>query len=49
LVVETLGERDDGVELSLDFRPQHAEDRAVQEDVFAPGQLGMKARADLQQ
>ena len=29
--------------------PAHAEDRAVQEDVLAPRQLGVEARADLEQ
>ena len=35
--------------LALDLAPLHAEDRAVQEDVLAAGELGMEARADLEQ
>ena len=35
--------------LLLDLGASHAEDRAVQEDVLAPGQLGVEARADLEQ
>ncbi len=44
-----LRERDDLVELARDLARAHAQDRAVQEDVLAPGQLGMEAGADLQQ
>ena len=33
----------------VDLRPPHAEDRAVQVDVLAPGQLGVEAGADLEQ
>ncbi len=44
-----FGERDDLVELPFDFRPLHAEDRAVQEDVLAAGQLGMEAGADFEE
>ena len=44
-----LGELDDLVELALDLPPLHAEDRAVEEDVLAARQLGMEARADLEQ
>ena len=44
-----LGERDDLVELAVDLGPAHAEDRAVEVDVLAAGQLGMKAGADLEQ
>ena len=41
------GELDDLVELPIDLDASHAENRAVQIDVLAPGQLGMKARARL--
>ena len=44
-----LGERDDLVELAVDLGLRHAEDRAVEVDVLAAGQLGVKAGADLQQ
>ena len=47
--VATLGEGDDLVELSANLGAAHAEDRAVQKDVLAAGQLGMKAGADLEQ
>ena len=43
------GELDDLVELALDLPPLHPEDRAVQEDVLAAGELGMEAGADLEQ
>ena len=35
--------------LRCDLAPLHAEDRAVQEDVLAAGQLGVEAGADLEQ
>src|ERR1700756_2476882 len=44
-----LGEGDDLVEFAFDLDPAHAEDRAVQEDVFATGQFGMKSGANLEQ
>ena len=44
-----LGERDDLVELARDLGALHAEDGAVQVDVLAPGQLRVKAGADLEQ
>ena len=44
-----LGERDDLVELSSDFPPFHAEDRAVEVNVLASRQFGMKTRPYLQQ
>ena len=44
-----LGELDDLVELALDLAPPHAEDRAVEEDVLAAGQVGVEAGADLEQ
>ena len=43
------GEVDDLVELPRDLAALHAEDRAVQEDVLAPGQLRVEAGADLEQ
>ena len=44
-----LGELDDLVEAGADLGPAHAEDRAVEEDVLAPGQLRVEAGADLEQ
>ena len=44
-----LGEGDDLVELASDLGPRHAEDGAVEIDVLAAGELGMKAGADLEQ
>jgi hypothetical protein len=44
-----LGEDDDLVEFAFDLDAAHAEDRAVQEDVFATGQFGMKSGANLEQ
>ena len=44
-----LGERDDLVEPAADLRAPHAEDGAVEEDVLAPGELGMEAGPDLEQ
>ena len=44
-----VGELDDLVELAFDLGLAHAEDRAVQVDVLASGQLGVEAGADLQQ
>ena len=35
--------------LLFDFRAAHAEDGAVEKDVFAPGQFRMKAGADFEQ
>jgi hypothetical protein len=37
------------VEFTRDLAPRHAEDRAVEINVLAAGELGMKARSDLQQ
>ena len=42
-------ELDDLGELLLDLPALHPEDGAVQEDVLAPGQLGVEAGADLEQ
>ncbi len=39
----------DLVEPPGDIAPAHAENGAVEIDVFAPGEIGMEARADLQQ
>ena len=44
-----LGKGDDFVELAFDLSPAHAQDGAIQEDVFAPGQFRVEAGADLQQ
>ena len=44
-----LGEGDDLVELARDLAALHSEDGAVQKDVLAAAQLGMEARADLEQ
>src|SRR3954462_11992817 len=44
-----FGKGDDFVELSFYFSALHAEDCAVQEDVFASGQFGMEAGANFQQ
>ena len=44
-----LGEGDDLVELARDLRAAHAENRAVQENVLAAGQLRMKPGADFEQ
>ncbi len=44
-----LGKGHDLVELARDLRALHPQDRAVQIDVLAAGELGMEAGADLQQ
>ena len=44
-----LGERDDLVELAVDLGAPHAEDRAIEVDVFPPGQLRVEARADFEE
>ena len=44
-----LGERDDLVEAPSDVAAGQAEQRAVQEDVLAAGQLGVDPGADLDQ
>src|SRR5580700_1171635 len=44
-----LGESDDLIELTPYLRAAHPEDRAVEKDILAPGQFGMKAGADLEQ
>src|SRR3954462_11992813 len=44
-----FGKGDDFVELSFYFSGLHAEDCAVQEDVFASGPFGMEAGANFQQ
>ena len=44
-----FGELDDLVEALADLGPAHAEDGAVEEDVLAPGQLGVEAGPDLEQ
>ena len=44
-----FGEGDDFVEFPGDFGAFHAEDRAVEEDVFAAGQFAVKAGADFEE
>ena len=44
-----VGEGDDFVEAVADLGAPHAEDRAVEEDVLAAGQLRVEAGADLEQ
>ena len=44
-----FGERNDFIELTLNLEPGHAEDRAVQKDVFAAGEFGMKASAHFEE
>ena len=43
------GEIDDGIELAVDLAPRHAQNGAVEIDVFAAGELGVEAGADFQQ
>src|SRR5260370_6248613 len=43
------GKRDDLGEFRADLAARHAEDRAVHEDIFAPGQLEVEAGADLEE
>ena len=43
------GELGDLRQLGLDLAALHAEDRAVQEDVLPPGELGVEAGSDLEQ
>ena len=43
------GEVDDLVEARVELLLRQAEDRAVEVDVLAPGQLGVEARAELEQ
>src|SRR5262249_34937662 len=44
-----LGELEDLVELALNLLAPHAEDGAVEKDVFAACEFGVKAGADLEQ
>ena len=44
-----LRESDDLVELTMDFRLRHPENRAVEIDVLPAGEFGMKTRTDLKQ
>ena len=44
-----LGKCDDFIKFSPDFPLRHPEDGAVEKDVFPSGELGVKARADLEQ
>src|SRR5262249_34312337 len=43
------GEIDDLVELLANFGTAHSEDRAVEEDVLAAGELGVETGADFQE
>ena len=38
----------DLVELAFDFRLAHSENRAVEKNIFAPGQFGVKTRPDFE-
>ena len=42
-----LRERNDLIEFADDFSASHAQDRAIQEDILAPGEFRMKSRAYL--
>ena len=44
-----FGESDDFVELPFDFAAAHAEDGAVEKNIFPAGQFGMKTGADFEQ
>ena len=44
-----FGKRDDLVEVLLNLAPGHAQHRAVEVDILASGQFGVKTRADFQQ
>src|SRR5207253_3578092 len=44
-----FGKRHDLIEFSRDLRLAHSENRTIEHDVLAAGELGMKARADLEQ
>ena len=44
-----FGELDDLLEAAFDLRPAHAEDCAAQKNIFAAGELGVKAGADFEQ
>jgi hypothetical protein len=44
-----FGEGDDLIEFAFDFRFSHAEDGAVEIDIFAAGQFGMKPGADFEE
>jgi hypothetical protein len=44
-----FGKRHDLIELALDLDLLHPKNGAIQKHVFAPGQLRMKARSNLQQ
>src|SRR6476469_2515342 len=43
-----LGERDDLIELLFDLGSVHAEDRAIQKNIFATRELRVKSRADFE-
>ena len=44
-----FGKRHDLVKLAFDFGLAHSENRAVEKNIFAPGQFGVKARSDFEQ
>ena len=44
-----LGEGHDAVEFPVDLAPVHPQQRAVEINILAPGQLGVKAGADFEQ
>src|SRR5690348_2930700 len=44
-----IGKRDNFLEFAGDFPAPHAENCAVQKNIFTPGQLGMKSGADFEQ
>ena len=47
--IRDFREIDVGFELSRHLRPAHAEDRAIEKYVLAPGQFLMKPRSDFEQ
>ena len=44
-----LGKSHDLIQLAANFLPGHAQDRAIQVDILAPGQVRVKAGAHFQQ
>ena len=44
-----LGKSDNFIELPLDLRSRHAQNRPVQKNIFSAGEFGMKAGPDFQQ
>ena len=43
------GKSDDFIEFSANLGPSHAQDGAIKENILSSGQLGVKARANLEQ